>query len=209
MTEKVDITNRYQKDEEVRKDPSPYIAFYKTLSGVFDFQKVKSFCDVGCATGHLINEVKRSFPYCKVRGYEYFQYHKDASPSTITEEIVIHDMRDPISENDKFDIVLCTEVGEHIDPAYTSAFLENLKKLTGKYLIMSWSDSGGEHDRANDPNHQHLNPMKFEQFREMMEQNGFYLLENQTAKLLETSHSNPAFYSWWRKSLSIWRLKNA
>lgn len=208
MIEKVNIENIYIPEEEIRTNPAPYVAFYRTLSGVFDFDKVKSFCDVGCATGWLIHEIKKNHPHVDVVGYEYFQYHKDNAADLIRENINICDMRDDLEEPSRADIVLCTEVGEHIDPAYTASFLENLKKLTNKYLIMSWSDTGGEHDRANDPHHQHLNPLKFDEFRAMMEEQGFYLLENQTAKLLEASNV-PGFHDWWRKSLSIWRVKNA
>jgi SAM-dependent methyltransferase len=210
VNEKVDITKRYIAEEEIRTDSRPYVAFYKTLSKTFDFDKVKSFCDVGCATGHLINEIKKAHPHVEVAGVEYFEYHKEAAPELVQSSILVHDVREPFSHipSAQYDIVLCTEVGEHIDPEYASIFLENLKRLTRKYLIMSWSDTGGINDPAHDPNHQHLNPLKFEEFKALMESNGFYMLDNQTAKLLEASNQ-PDFHDWWRKSLSIWRVKNA
>lgn len=206
MTEKVDITERYPESVELRLDERPYVAYYNMLSMVFNLDKLKSFCDVGCSTGHLLSHLKKMHPKMEVKGYEYFEYQKNHAPESIRDLIEIADLRDPLLEVKKYDIVNCTEVGEHIDPAYAKALLDNLKKMTGKFLIMSWSDSGGEHDRQNDPYHQHLNPLSREDFYRLMNSNGFVLQQEATEGLYNNSFQ-PGFHDWWRKSLSMWRVK--
>jgi hypothetical protein len=204
--EKVDISTRYFAEEEVRVDENPYIAYYKALSSVFDFSKIDSFCDVGCATGLLQFNVKKNNPQIDVCGFEFFQYHKDAANQQIKNTINIVDLREPLNHNKKYSLVNCTEIGEHIDKNCCVQFLNNLKNITDKFLVMSWSDSGGENDHANDPHHQHLNPLKYDEFVAMMEQNGFVLLEEQTKDLLKATYI-PNFHDWWRKSLTIWKVK--
>jgi len=204
--EKVDISTRYFAEEEVRVDENPYIAYYKALSSVFDFSKIDSFCDVGCATGLLQFNVKKNNPQIDVCGFEFFQYHKDAANQQIKDTINIVDLREPLNHNKKYSLVNCTEIGEHIDKNYCVQFLNNLKNITDKFLVMSWSDSGGENDHANDPHHQHLNPLKYDEFVAMMEQNGFVLVEGQTKNLLKATYI-PNFHDWWRKSLTIWKVK--
>ena len=203
---KIDIENRYLQEEEVRKDTKPYKAFFNILNKTFNLTKIQSFCDVGCATGHLMWEMKNNNSNIEICGYEFFEYHKNAAKEEVKNYINIVDLRDELNTDKKYDLVVCTEVGEHIDKQYCVQFLDNLKSITGKFLIMSWSDSGGENDSANDPHHQHLNPLKYNEFVEMMEQNGFALLEEQTKQLLNATHI-PHFHDWWRKSLTIWKVK--
>jgi len=203
---KIDIENRYLQEEEVRKDTKPYKAFFNMLNQTFDLTKIKSFCDVGCATGHLMWEMKNNNSNIELCGYEFFEYHKDAAKEEVKNFINIVDLRDELEINKKYDLVVCTEVGEHIDKNFTETFLKNLKNLTGDFLVMSWSDTGGEFDLKKDPHHQHLNPLKHKDFITMMKNNGFLHLEQETKKLLKASYQ-PNFYHWWRKSLTIWKVQ--
>lgn len=206
--EKVDITNRYPEEVELRFDDRPYVAYYQMLSKVFVLDKLKSFCDVGCSTGHLMAQIKNQHSNIEIKGYEFFEYQKNNAPETVRGCIDIVDLRDSLGDSvSRYDLVNCTEVGEHIDAAYAVSLLDNLKKLTGRFLVMSWSDSGGLAEPQNDPYHQHLNPLKKEQFYKLMEENGFILQVQATDALLANSYQ-PNFHDWWRKSLSVWKVKN-
>jgi len=59
MTTRVDINNIYPPENEIRTDSRPYDEYYKILLNTFDFTQIESFCDVGCATGHLIYNLKK------------------------------------------------------------------------------------------------------------------------------------------------------
>lgn len=212
---KVKISARYVAEEEIRNDDEPYAAYLQAMEAVVDFPKISSFCDVGCATGNLIKLVKQKHKHIEVRGLEFFPYHKEAADPLIQDCIQIHDLRDPLFDrNTSFDLVNCTEVGEHIDPGYQAQFMENLKILCGykavvqgnqrPLLFLSWSDSGGEHDREHDPRLQHLHPLSGQQVEEMMRSHSFVKHEVATKRFVEVSLGLEKFSPWWRKSFGVW-----
>lgn len=209
MTTKIDINNIYPPENEIRTDSSPYDEYYEVLKNTFDLNNIKTFCDVGCSTGHLIYNLKQKNNIV-VKGYEYFEYHK-SSPfcrAEIRDDIQIYDIRDPFPLNiNKYDIVNCTEVGEHIDPAFADILIENCKKLSNKYIIFTWSSHGGVNDPNNDPLHQHLNPLNRTDYMSLMHKHG--LVENMelTNLFLRTSLQYRNFYFWWRESFIIWEIK--
>lgn len=210
MIPKINIDERYPEESETNRSDRPYQDFYEVLESIFNMSAVNSFMDVGCSDGNLIKIVHDQNPSILVSGIEYFDYHKRYADLKIVDNIKILDIRDPLPEDladKKFDIVVCTEVGEHIDPAYTTAFLENIKSLVGKYLIMTWSQHGGEKELHKDPLHQHLNPLEIKQFFNVMNDHGFVYNENLTIISHQIISSKQSFYSWWRESFTIWQKK--
>jgi len=205
LVEKIDISERYPPESELRLDSKPYQAYYEMLANVFDFSKIQSVCDVGCSTGHLLSIIKQKHPDISVLGFEFFEYQIQNAPENIREYIKLVDLRDPLFHMQKYDLVNCTEVGEHIDEAYAGSLLNNLRNLTRRFLIMSWSDSGGINDPQNDPHHQHLNPLSKEKFMALMRESGFEHQEEASGQLLRQSN-RPHFHDWWRKSLSVWKV---
>jgi len=166
--------------------------------------------DVGCSNGDLISLIKKQFKNISVSGIEYFEYHKKYADPSVLDSIHFIDIRDPLPENlkdKKFDIVICTEVGEHIDPDFCDTFLENIKSLTGKYLIMTWSSHGGINEPQFDPHHQHLNPLKLEDFFSLMNSKGFELNLPASNQLIVSSLNFSNFFPWWRESLTIWTVR--
>ena len=71
-------------------------------------------------------------------------------------------------------MVTCIETGEHIDPEYVDVFINNLKKLTNKYLVISWASQGGVKDPGRDPLCQHLNPLPLQESFELLTNSGFH-----------------------------------
>lgn len=208
---KIDIDSRYPETQETGRDIRPYYAFLTALESIFDLQTTSSLIDVGCADAHLISVCKEKYSKMSVTGIEYFEYHKKYASPHIVKDIIIHDIRDPLPSslcNKKYDIVVCTELGEHIESQYTDALMNNIKSLMGKYLVMTWSSSGGENERHNDPHHQHLNPLPYNSFIEMMISKSF-VLETQLTDTIKTECLNLSdFLPWWRESLTIWTQRS-
>ena len=220
--ERVNIDDRYPAHMEIRQDDAEYLAFYNTLSATFTgMQGLNSFCDVGCATGHLIKLVKLNHPEVAVAGLEYFQYHKDSASSLIRDNIHICDLRDdicdPVIKAERhldlptYDLVVCTEVGERIDRAYESRLLKNIRSLMHEksQLVMSWSETGGVNDKESDPYHQHLNPLNRKTFERMMTFNGFKLLNDRSMAMVISSFEEEKFSHWSRSSLSVWCIDSS
>ena len=117
---KINIDHRYLATEEIRKDVLPYKAYCECLINTFDLSQVKSVCDIGCATGHLIYFLKQNHNM-EVKGYEYFGYHVDSEHCKVKDDITVYDIRDGLPDDIKqYDIVNCSEVGEHIDKEYVN-----------------------------------------------------------------------------------------
>ena len=198
---KIQLDKIYSSREEVRRDSSPYDDYYQCLKSTFLLNEIDSFCDVGCATGHLVCNMLNECDSC---GIESFQYHKNYADDHVKECINIFDIRDKIEEDIKFDLVNCAEVAEHIDPKFLDIFLDNLKKITGKYLILTWSNVYPE---SLDAPPQHVSCLNFEDVGKLMESWGFELDQEKTDKFLEESFKYRNFYGHWRESLTIWRVK--
>jgi len=197
---KIDIDIMYPSEMEVREDSSPYDEFYKCILSTFNMDEIESFCDIGCSTGHLVGNMLN---YTNACGIEYFQYQRDNADEQIRECINIVDIREPFEDGLKFDLVNCTEVAEHVDPKYLDVFLDNLKKLTGKYLILTWSST---YPPADAPP-QHVSPLYPQDVEKLMNAWGFELDQEKTDKFLRESNKYSKFYFWWRESLTIWRVK--
>lgn len=205
---KISIEERYPEESETNRADGPYQDFYEVLASVFDMSEVRSIADVGCSDGNLIKIIHDKNPSIEVTGIEYFEYHKKYADPKIVDKIKILDIRDPLPSDlsdKKFDIVVCTEVGEHIDPAYTAAFLENIKSLVGKHLIMTWSRHGGEKESHKDPLHQHLNPLEFQDFMKVMSDHGFQCDKDLTIKSHHFIGPKQNFYFWWKESFTVWQ----
>ena len=204
---KINIDNRYPSEGEIRSDESPYNDYSECLVKTFG-KNIKSFCDIGCATGHILHYLKSNFN-TDVRGYEYFTYHKESEfcKEDIKEDITIYDIRDPLPDNvKKYDIVNCSEVGEHIDPDYADTLINNCKKLSNKYIIFTWSSHGGDLEPHCDPLHQHLNPLPREKYIELMIKHNLKPNMDLTNIFLNESKNKKKFYFWWRESFIIWEL---
>jgi SAM-dependent methyltransferase len=97
--------------------------------------KIDSVLDIGCGQGSLLQELCAEFPYIK-------PYGVDISKSAVELAIqrvpngrfwVLDISQQPL--NQKYDLVVCSEVLEHIPDDITT--LRNLKQMTGRYLLIS------------------------------------------------------------------------
>lgn len=206
MSNKIFIDERYFQKDEIRTNLAPYSDYYDCLSETFNLTQTDGFCDVGCANGPLLYFMKSKVPHIDIMGLEYFSWQKNAADSLIKESINIYDLRDVWVGEKKYELVNCTETGEHIDPAYCDIFVENLKKVCKKYLVISWSDTGGINDIEHDEHEQHLNPLNPNQVNELLTRHGFVKNQNLTDRFLQESNSKTNFNFWWRKSLGVWEI---
>lgn len=198
---KIDLNKIYISTEEVRKDSSPYDDYYKCIKNTFDLNNINTFCDVGCATGHLVSNMLN---HCDSCGIENFEYHKNNASDHVKDCINIFDIRDNIEDDIKFDLVNCTEVAEHIDPKFLDIFLDNIKKITKKYLILTWSSVYPE---SLDAPPQHVSCLYFSDVKKLMESWGFQFNQEKTDKFLGESYKYKNFYDHWRESFSVWEVK--
>jgi len=197
------LAPRYPAESEIRIGNPTYSCYYKCLRDTFNMKDIKSICDVGCATGLVLYEIRKEFPEITLMGLEYFQYHYNVAPIEIQNCIQIADLRDDLKLSRTFDIVNCSEVAEHIDPDYCEQFLKNIDKLFCKYLVMTWSQYKDDPNKAIEL-HQHFNPQSLENYKKIMTSRGYKMNQKLTEKFIQESFKYQDFSFWWRESLVVW-----
>ena len=99
-----------------------------------------SIIDVGCATGEFIQEFQNRKIFAW--GIEGSNQVLEFIPPKIKDDILIRDLRKPLLNiAGTFNIVLCLEVAEHIEPEYAEIFVQNLCNLSD-CIIMSAAPPG-------------------------------------------------------------------
>ena len=115
------------------------IKFYEELAALFAPLKPRSILDVGCGTGHLLRLVvdRMVAPPEKVVGVDHseagIRQARELLPSATW---VVGDLYGLPGALDRFDLVLCTEVLEHLhEPARAVEVLRRLCAPNGRVAI--------------------------------------------------------------------------
>ncbi len=103
--------------------------FFSSVIGLLVARGIKAdskrIADVGCGTGHLLEAAKRVYPGASLAGFEYsssaLRIARELLPGAQFQEF---DIYEGLKGSERFDLVLCTEVLEHL--LYPDRALENL-----------------------------------------------------------------------------------
>src|SRR5262249_4651850 len=95
----------------------------------------ESVLDVGCGQGSFLSELCSEFPRIKPHGTDISSSALDLAQKKVKNGRfwVLDATKEYLDE--KFDVIVCSEVLEHI-PEDVAA-LENICRMTGKYLVIS------------------------------------------------------------------------
>lgn len=107
----------------------------------------KSIIDVGCATGDLVAEfVIQGVQAFGIEGSTACLQHLECSAS----RLFLFDIRYPLPKGiGRYDLALCLEVAEHIEPEYAHQLIQNLGLLSGRILISAAPPGQGGHYHVN------------------------------------------------------------
>lgn len=202
MKDKINLDDpktRYPR--EVHTEPISHKSYEPVYNIINEIFTPSSIADLGCRCGHLISHFYKQ--NLDVLGIDYFKY--DYLRDDIKEHFIQHDLRNSISDivDKKYDIIVSTEVAEHIDPDYEHIYIENIKHLMheNSKLIISWADGV--------VNHQHFNPKTSTEFKQLMEDYNFICLEDESNKILNhfKNNVNKATHNYLLGAVSVWQLK--
>lgn len=110
--------------------------FQNYLIEVISRHKLDSILDVGCGAGHVIKLIKGNDRNVKVVGMDIdINALNEAKANNVGVEFIIGDIHNLPFDDSSFDLVICSEVLEHLnDP--TSAMNE-LTRVSSKFLLLS------------------------------------------------------------------------
>jgi 2-polyprenyl-3-methyl-5-hydroxy-6-metoxy-1,4-benzoquinol methylase len=110
--------------------------FYASLTSMIKDLSPNTILDAGCGEGFTMNKLKENGLGNKIEGIEYekdaIAFGKKLFPNLIIRQGSIYEL--PYEDN-SFDLVICTEVLEHLEEP-EKAFREMLR-VTKKYLMIS------------------------------------------------------------------------
>lgn len=200
---KPEIEALYFEHEYATRASSPYRAYLRALERVFDLGAIDSFCDAGCSTGGLLSALRQRYSRISLKGIDYFDWAVKHADTSIVCDIEIADLSTPYNAGQQFDIVNCTEVGEHLPPEAESIFIDNLVRMSRDILVLGWSEEKLE------GGHQHLNPRAMNYIRGEVVARGFDVWQEVTEDLrnflrLEVKYGA---YDWWVKPLTVYRRR--
>lgn len=110
--------------------------FFSNLLTVVKDLKTNSILDVGCGEGFTLSRLKEKGIGKKLKGLEYSKEAIELGRKTHPDiEIIQGSIYKLPYKNNSFDLVLCTEVLEHLDDPKKA--LKELARTSRKYLLLS------------------------------------------------------------------------
>jgi hypothetical protein len=198
MEKNIEIT--YKIEEFKNCSNIQYHSYFTALDEALELNIADSFCDIGTKVGHLLYFIKKKYPKIDIKGYDYFQWSKEFADKLISEHIDIVDLSKPLKNFKTYNLVNCTEVGEHIPREFEDIFLDNICRLSNDILLLSWS---------NEKAPQHFNPQKkiyivnkilkkgFQEWTEKSHDLKFFLKEKKIHEI----------FPWWYDNIMVFKKK--
>jgi len=106
----------------------------------------KSMIDVGCATGDIVKAfMDKGLCAMGLEGTDACVPHLVIPKA----HLIIHDLRKPLDHGLKYELCICFEVMEHIEPEYADILVANLTSLSNSILISAALPGQGGHYHVN------------------------------------------------------------
>jgi len=176
----VNLENIYDDSQFQNRRRDEYFELGGALEDVFSNT---SFMDIGCANGHLLDYFYQKGIRRDIAGFEGSEAAFKYMPEHIKPYIIKADLSKIINAPDrKYDLVNCTEVGEHIPFKYEDIFLKNITRFAARNLVLSWADTWeGWHGMEKQ---EHVNPRSKRYVIKRLKSLGFKFNKKLTDKLV-------------------------
>jgi len=106
-----------------------------------------SVVDVGCGNAEFLAEFKKR--NVAIKGYEGSRHALD-SALVDRKFIELFDLKNTIQETQKYDLVLCLEVAEHIESEFSQKLVENVTSLGDVIVFTAATPGQGGHFHMNE-----------------------------------------------------------
>lgn len=112
----------------------------KTFDWFINQYNIESVIDFGCGIGSYL-EVARNQGLI-VKGFEISEAARKYTPEHIQPFITYTDCTKKINLPERYDCVLSFETAEHIDPAGTDQFVDNIIRAASKHILFTAAPPG-------------------------------------------------------------------
>lgn len=152
--------------------------------------ETNSVCDLGCGIGKYTKFFSKYWNV--VHGYEG---NITAIENRVYDYIYQIDLSNSCNLDISYDLCVCLEVGEHIPEQHETTFINNLYKLTRKYLVLSWAVRGQKGKG-------HVNCLDNEEVIDKLSEWGFIYLNSDSDKL-----RNNCTLNWFKNTLMAFEIR--
>jgi predicted nucleic acid-binding Zn-ribbon protein len=156
---------------------------------ILDLLKPQKSLDMGCGQGFYVRYLRdRKVDAWGVEKEDLGELYK--SPGHLIQQ----DLSQPFELDEKYDLVLCLEVVEHISREYENVVFDNILRHMSKYLVFSGATPGQQGTG-------HVNERPENHWFSHLVQRGLVLLHEESIKLRMA-----CTLPWYAKNISIWEL---
>jgi SAM-dependent methyltransferase len=159
------------------------------IKAVVNLYKPLKCLDLGCGPGYYVR-------YLRDQGVDAW----GVEPEDLTELFkspghqIQQNISEPFDLNEKYDLVLCLEVVEHIAREFEDVVFDNILRHMGKYLIFSGATPGQQGTG-------HINERRESHWFSHLVRRGLVLLHQESVKIRMA-----CTLPWYVKNISVWKL---
>lgn len=115
-----------------------HIQYHYTLLKIHElgFSSDFTLLDVSSGRGHLISQVKKLYPGTKITSCDLKRYHNVEVYKFIECDLSISSNRENLLSAGCYDVLVCTDVLEHLEKSYVADVIEMFSKLSN-YVILA------------------------------------------------------------------------
>lgn len=137
-----------------------------------------SVIDFGCGLGRYLTGFQaHGVTIHGVEGYSRAQDHAEIP----TDALTIHDLREPLELDRRYDLALCIETAEHIPPRFADTLVDTVTAAAPRVFFTAAPPGlGGTH---------HVNEAPREYWIEKFESHGFWYAAEETNQFMESIRS--------------------